>query len=162
MLNLYPLNSAELNQPISAGVVPPGGLVHRATGVVWEMHALEVNTVVVYGEAVDGSLVWGQACDPDEVARTGYRLDIVTEPAIPTTLWCTSVASAIIEKMGLQKLKGTLQALPNCGLEIFDVVQITDSHTNLDRGTFRVAASTLFYERTQGIIVQTLNLQTPW
>jgi len=126
------------------------------------MHALEVNTVVVYGEAVDGSLVWGQACDGDEVARVGYRLDIISEPAVPTAAWCTSVASAIVEKMRLWKLTGILQALPNCGLEVFDVVQITDSHANLDRSTFRVAAITLSYDRTQGTIVQTLSLQAPW
>ncbi len=119
---------------------------------------MAVNMVVVYGEAAGGGLVSGQAYDSDEVAKVGYRLDIVREPAIHTAALCTSVAQAVIEKMRLQKTKGELSALPNCAIELFDVVQITDRWANLDGAAFRVMGISLSYDRDSGTISQAISL----
>lgn len=162
MLNAYLLNTVTLNGILEEGAPPPppppSPLTHKATDVLWQIETLDVNMVAVYGEAADGSLVSGQAYDSDEVSKVGYRLDIVREPAIPTADLCTSVAQAIIAKMRLQKARGALSALPNCAIELFDVVQITDRWANLDEATFRVSAISLSYDRETGNLTQTLSL----
>ncbi len=157
MLNAYPLNTVTLNGILAEGP-PPQELIHRGTDVIWQTQALDTNLVVVYGEATDGSLVSGQAYDSDEVQRIGYRLDIVREPAIPTAELCQSVAAAIIEKMRLQKVRGELSALPNCGLELYDVIEITDRWSNLSERAFRTTGINLSYSRHDGVISQTLGL----
>lgn len=159
MLNSFPLNTAALNG-ISGEVPPPPprGLIHRATDIHWQAQTLEVNTVVVYGETAEGTLVSGQASDREEVEGVGYRLEITREPSIPTAELCAWVAAATIEKMRLNKLTGGLSALPNCALELFDVVQVTDRWTGLEKATFRVTAISLSYDCTRGTIGQRLAL----
>ncbi len=163
MLNVYLLNAVALNGlPKEGGQTPPppppGPLVHKATDVLWEIEALDINTVAVYGEAADGSLVFGQAYDSDEVQKVGYRLDIVREPAIPSAELCASVAAAIIAKMRLLKTSGELSALPNCAIELYDVIEVTDRWANLDKAAFRVSAISLSYDGEAGTFSQRLSL----
>ncbi len=156
MLNAYLLNAASLNGAITEE--QPTGPAQRGTDVIWQTQALDTNFVVVYGEAVDGSLVSGQAYDSDEVQKVGYRLDIVTEPAMSTAALCQSVAEAIVQKMRLNKAGGALTALPNCGLELFDVIEITDRWSNLSQSRFRVTGIELSYCGEGGAIKQALGL----
>ncbi len=88
----------------------------------------------------------------------GYRLDIVREPAIPTAGLCTGVAGATMERLRLKKTWGELAALPNCGIELFDVIEVRDRWTNLRGSGFRVSAISLVYERNSGTIRQTISL----
>lgn len=160
MLNAYPLNTVTLNGILEEvpPPPPPQELIHRGTDVIWQTQTLDTNLVVVYGEATDGSLVSGQAYDSEEVQRVGYRLDIVREPAIPTAALCQSVAGAIIEKMRLNKVRGELSALPNCGLELYDVIEITDRWSNTAERTFRITSIDVSYNRQGSVISQTLGL----
>jgi len=156
MLNAYLLNDASLNGAVTGE--QPAGLAQRGTDVIWQARTLDTNFVVVYGEAVDGSLVSGQAYDSDEVQKVGYRLDIVTEPAISTAALCQSVAEAVVQKMRLNKASGALTALPNCGLELFDVIEITDRWSNLSQSRFRVTGIGFSYRSEGGAIKQALEL----
>lgn len=157
MLNLRLFNQALFNQP--AATTPSlDGLAHRGTDIRWQTQTLDTNFVMVYGEAPDGSLVSGQAYDSGEVQKAGYRLDVLAEPALTTSALCQSVAQAIIEKSRLRKSSGELSALPNCGIELFDIVQITDRWNNLGGSKFRVTGVQLSYCRERGTIKQTLEL----
>lgn len=159
MLNAYQINTVTLKgTAVEESPSPPAAGRQKAADVRWRTQTLDTNFVVVYGEAPDGSLVSGQAYDSDEVQKAGYRLDVLAEPAIPASALCQSVAQAVIQKMRLNKIRGELSTLPNCGIELFDVVQITDRWTNLEGSKFRVTGVQLSYRRERGTIKQTLEL----
>ncbi len=158
MLNAYPLNAVVLNGVVEEGAPPPTATIQPAADVRWETLALEVNTIAVFGEAIDGSLVSGTATDGAEVQKMGYRLDIVREPAIPTAELCAAAAQAMLDRSRLNTLEGTLTALPNPALELMDVIEVTDRWTNLKGARFRVGQMTTTYDSDGGTISQVVFL----
>jgi len=98
----------------------------------------ETNRSFVIGRDQYGNPVWGEAQDSTEIALVGERLDFQQELAIPTTAQAEDVAEAILSKMRLTEKRGVILIPPNCGQELFDVVQITDAGANQSAVKFRV------------------------
>jgi len=97
-----------------------------------------VNRAYIIGRDQYGNPVWGEAQDSTEIALVGERLDFQPDPAIPTTAQAGDVASAVLSKMRLRGKGGVILIPPNCGQELFDVVQISDAGANQSAVTFRV------------------------
>jgi hypothetical protein len=109
----------------------------------------EVNRAYIIGRDQYGNPVYGTAVNTDEVALVGERLDFQPDPAIPTTAQAGDVASAVLSKMRLSGKRGVILIPPNCGQEIFDVVQITDSGANQAAVSFRVVGIRFEYNPKQ-------------
>jgi hypothetical protein len=98
----------------------------------------EKNRMFVIGRDQYGNPVYGEAHDTAESGLVGERLDFTQELAIPTTAQAGDVASAILAKMRLHGKGGIILIPPNCGQELFDVVQISDAGANQSAVKFRV------------------------
>ena len=98
----------------------------------------DINRAYVIGRDANGNPVYGMAVDSTELGLVGERLDFQQELAIPTEAQAASVAAAILAKRRLEKARGFLLLPPNCGQELWDVVQITDAGANQQAVKFRV------------------------
>jgi len=109
----------------------------------------EKNRMFVIGRDRYGNPVWGEAQDSTEIGLVGERLDFQPDPAIPTTAQAADVASAVLSKIRLMGKRGVILIPPNCGQELFDVVQISDSGANQSAVKFRVVGIRFEYSPKQ-------------
>ena len=121
----------------------------------------ETNRAFVIGRDQYGNPVYGTAVNTDEVALVGERLDFIPDPAIPTTAQAGDVASAVLSKMRLMGKRGVILIPPNCGQELFDVVQISDAGANQSAVTFRVVGLRFEYNPKQARYQHKLILGAP-
>jgi hypothetical protein len=99
--------------------------------------------------------------DSTELELVGERLDFQSDPAIPTTAQAADVASAVLSKMRLTGKRGVILIPPNCGQELFDVVQVSDSMANQSAVTFRVVGIRFEYNPKQARYAHKLILGAP-
>jgi hypothetical protein len=108
-----------------------------------------INRTYIIGRDQYGNPVYGTAVDSTELGLVGERLDFQQELAIPLTAQAAEVAAAILSKMRITTKKGLIFIPPNCGQELFDVVQITDSGANQAAVSFRVVGIRFEYDPKQ-------------
>lgn len=120
-----------------------------------------VNRAYIIGRDQYGNPVYGTAVNTDEVALVGERLDFQPDPAIPTTAQAGDVASAVLSKMRLMGKRGVILIPPNCGQELFDVVQLSDSMANQLAVNFRVVGLRFEYNPKQARYQHRLILGAP-
>jgi hypothetical protein len=121
----------------------------------------EVNRAYIIGRDQYGNPVYGTAVNMDEVALVGERLDFQQELAIPLTTQAADVAAAILSKMRITGEKGVILIPPNCGQELFDVVQISDTGANQSAVNFRVVGIRFEYSPKQARYRHKLILGAP-
>jgi hypothetical protein len=121
----------------------------------------EINRAYIIGRDAYGNPVYGTAVDSPELALVGERLDFIPDPAIPTTAQAGDVASAILAKMRLTRKRGVILIPPNCGQELFDVVQLSDSMANQSAVSFRVVGIRFEYNPKQARYQHKLILGAP-
>ncbi|OGO03907.1 MAG: hypothetical protein A2Y72_03675 [Chloroflexi bacterium RBG_13_53_26] len=121
----------------------------------------EVNRVYVIGQDDYGNPIYGTAVDATEGALVGERLDFQQEQAVPLTAQAASVAVAILSKMRITTKKGLILIPPNCGQELFDVVQISDAGANQAAVSFRVVGIRFEYNPKQARYEHRLILGAP-
>lgn len=121
----------------------------------------EVNRAYIIGRDQYGNPVCGTAINTDEIALVGERLDFQLDPAIDTTARAADVASAVLSKMRLIGKRGVILIPPNCGHELFDVVQISDSGANQSAVRFRVIGIRLEYNPKKAVYQHRLILGAP-
>ena len=119
------------------------------------------NRAYVIGRDIYGNPVYGTAVDSTELGLVGERLDFQQDPAIPTEAKAADVANAILAKMRLTGKRGVILIPPNCGQELFDVVQITDSGANQSAVKFRVVGIRFEYNPKQDCYQHKLILGAP-
>jgi hypothetical protein len=120
-----------------------------------------INRAYVIGTDAYGNPVYGEAIDSTEITLVGERLDFQPDPAIPTTAQAGDVASAVLSKMRLHGKGGVILIPPNCGQELFDVVQVSDSMANQSAVTFRVVGIRFEYNPKQARYDHKLILGAP-
>lgn len=120
-----------------------------------------INRAYIIGRDQYGNPVYGTAVDSTELGLVGERLDFQQELAIPTESQASSMASAILSKMRLSKVRGFILIPPNCGQELFDVVQISDSGANQSAVKFRVVGIRFEYNPKQSRYEHRLLLGAP-
>jgi hypothetical protein len=108
-----------------------------------------VNRSYIIGRDQYGNPVYGMAVDSTELDLVGECLDFQQELAIPTDSQAASMASAVLSKMRLTKARGVILIPPNCGQELFDVVQISDTGANQSAVSFRVVGIRFEYNPKQ-------------
>lgn len=133
--------------------------------VIWDgRYATEtpgVNRTYVVGRDQYGNPVYGTAVNTDEVALVGERLDFQPDLAIPITAQAAEVASAVLSKMRLAGKRGVILIPPNCGQELFDAVQISDSGANQSAVKLRVVGIRFEYNPRQAKYEHKLILGAP-
>ncbi len=110
---------------------------------------LKANRVYVVGSDTDGNLVFGSAINSTDITEHGEILMPITEIAIPTVSDANSVASNVLANARFSVNRGEITVPPNCGMEVGDVIQVTDAVANQSTDNYRVAGFKLVYDPTQ-------------
>ena len=121
----------------------------------------ELNKAYVIGRDDSGINVYGSSTDSAELGLVGERLDFDLELEITTAALAADVAAAILAKRRLGVAKGYLVIPPNCGVELWDVVEVTDTPANQSTAKYRVAAIRFEYHPRQARFQHKLLLGAP-
>lgn len=158
------------------GIIKPSSIVQQISiGIpllrkyVWHVildgqYATEtpgINRTYIIGRDQYGYPVYGTAVDSTELGLVGERLDFQQDLAIPLTAQAAEVAAAILSKIRITTKKGLILIPPNCGQELFDVVQISDSGANQSAVKFRVVGIRFEYNPRQARYEHCLLLGAP-
>ncbi|MEX1254046.1 MAG: hypothetical protein WEE64_06875, partial [Dehalococcoidia bacterium] len=103
---------------------------------------LRANRVQVFGQGVVA-----ESFDWDDVADRLDGLRQVHDLNLSSTSLATARATASLRQEELSLSRGELVAPVHCGLELYDVVSVTDPRAGLASATFRVAGLDLRYVR---------------
>ncbi len=107
------------------------------------------NRVLVEGDA-SGAMVLADNFTWDEVARRYDRLGRVADKNLGTVNAAKDRGQAVLRKMGMGMESGEITAPANCGLQLYDVINITDNAAGLDGAKRRVAGLTLTHRPQKG------------
>jgi len=114
-----------------------------------------INRVYVVGTDRDGNMVYGEAIDN---SINGEKLQIQTIPALTSYSEAQSVASNILSKTRLFAERGRITIPPNCGIELYDVIEINDTVCNQTTENYRVSGWLTVYRPTSGEYYQIVGL----
>lgn len=161
MLNAYLLNTVTLNGVLQQEptLAPPTD--HLILDGQYSVDTPEVNRVLVVGRDTTGAALYGQAADVAEIDLVGQRLDFIQDLSITSAAQAVNVASAVLTRMALTKRRAIITIPPNCGQELWDVVEIADRGANQQAARYRVTGIRLEYNPKQAIYQQRLTLGAP-
>jgi hypothetical protein len=127
----------------------------------YNIESPDKNRFFVIGRDSDGLPVYGTAVDSTEAGLVGERLDFQQELAVTTGSQAASMAGALLSKMRLTGKSGVIVIPPNCGQELFDVVQISDFGANQQAVSFRVVGIRFEYNPKQARFEHRFYLGSP-
>ena len=81
---------------------------------------------------------FGDEVDYDEVDLVGHRLQKVYDYSYTTDAQCDARAVAQLRKHDATTKRGQITTLPNVGLQLFDVVTVTDARAGISAEVYRV------------------------
>ena len=120
-----------------------------------------INRVYVIGRDEEGNPVYGSSLNQAEIDKVGERLDFTLETSIPTAEDAAAAAQAMLDKRRLTGSRGFILIPPNCGQELWDVIQITDKLCAQDEANYRVIGIRFDYEPRKSRYVHRLILGAP-
>ncbi len=115
----------------------------------------KINRVYVIGIDTSDRMVYGEAKDG---TINGEELRTNPDSMITSTADANTVAANILAKERLNVLRGQFPAIPNCGLEVYDPVSLTDSSANQTAASYRVAGWNYEFDSHKGTNLQTIKL----
>jgi hypothetical protein len=110
-----------------------------------------------------GIPIFGDEVDYEEIALVGHRLQKVYDYAYADSGECDDRAVSQLRKHNATGKRGEIVTLPNVGLELFDVVTITDSRAGMSGEKYRVRGIEEVFDSTKHPVVyqQTVELGAP-
>jgi len=97
--------------------------------------------------------VFGDEVDYDEINLVGHRLQKIFDYAYDTNEECDERAVAQLRKHDATKRRGELVTLPNVGLQLLDVVTVTDARAGVSGEVYRVRGIVETYDTTKAPLV---------
>jgi hypothetical protein len=107
---------------------------------------------------VFGTGVFAEAYDWDAIAETNDQPVQVADKNITTQAQAEARGDTLLRRSALAAPAGRLTAALNCGLELYDVIEITDPAAALTAAKRRVTALSLLYSAPAARYEQTLTL----
>jgi hypothetical protein len=123
---------------------------HPILAAAYAVEAPDVNRTYVVGSDATGAQVSGSAITQADVDLVGERLDAHHNPAIPTATIAAAVATAQLAKARLDGAHAQITIPPHCGVELWDVLAVTDTPGNQAASLYRVAGYTMEYDTRTG------------
>jgi len=93
-----------------------------------------------------------------EIGLTGERLKHIEDRNIDSVSEADDRGDACLRKLEVASCGGFIRVSVNCGQELYDVIDITDSRIGLEQDKWRVLGITLFYQPDRGRYEQQLLL----
>jgi hypothetical protein len=148
-----------INPQSSDSSVYSYGQAHVILGGRYRKGAWELNRVQVEGydeqaeePIIVGSFSWG------EIERLYDRLGLVEDRNIGSVSEAQGRGEAYLRKAEIEAVSGTIEIPVNCGQQLYDVIDITDSRAGLSGEKRRVLGMALVYEPRRGEYEQRLSL----
>jgi hypothetical protein len=104
---------------------------------------------VFSGLSVTGIPIFGDEVDYNEIDRVGHRLQKVFDYAYDTDAECDTRSVAQLRKHDATKKRGEIVTLPNVGLQLLDVVTVTDPRAGISSEVYRVRGIEETYDTTK-------------
>jgi len=134
---------------------------HKILDARYITESPETNRAYVIGQDAEGNPVHGTAVTQSELDLVGERLDFQQLLSIPTAAEADDVADAALAKQRITGSRGFLVIPPNPGVELWDVVRITDELCAQDNALYRIAGFRTEYQPKAARYHQTLYLAAP-
>lgn len=131
---------------------------HPVLEAAYFVEAPDVNRAFVVGSTAAGVQFSGSAITQADVDLVGERLSAHHNPAIPTAAVAAAVAAAQLAKARLDAARAHLTIATHCGVELWDVVNVTDDVSN-QAANYRVTGYTMDF--SEGVYQHTLELCAP-
>jgi hypothetical protein len=153
-------NKAYLVNPQSSdSSVYAYGSAHPIFDGKYQKGAQELNRVQVEGyDSADGKPIIVDSFGWNEIDKVGDRLSQVEDRNIDTVAEAEQRGEAHLRQAEIKSVSGAIGIPPNCGQELYDVIDITDSQAGLSAQKKRVLGLTLVYEPRRGKYEQRLLL----
>lgn len=131
-----------------------------AFGATHPLHRLRASAEAagVSQVAVVGAGVTVEAADFDDAAHGLGERALVRDRSSATAGAASATAAAVLRRHALDADAGELMAPPNCGQELYDVIEIADGLVSPDALRRRVTAIRWRFERRRAVYEQTLLL----
>ena len=125
----------------------------------------QANHIIVTGRASAGPLVYGESYDFAHITQTGYERALYhTDPRLTTSAQAALKASFLLSDEQRATAHHTITVPANPGLQLLDVVTLTDSPapigTNISTNA-RIAALEVQYDAQQARFDLTMTLEHP-
>jgi hypothetical protein len=148
------LATAQIFEPL-AGDDPDYafGAAHPVHRLRASEEATGVSQVVVVGAGVTV-----EAADFEDAAHGLGERALVRDRSSATAGAASATAAAVLRRLALEADAGELMAPPNCGQELYDVVEVADGLVSPDTLRRRVTAVRWRYDRRRAVYEQTLSL----
>jgi len=135
------------------------GQVHAILEGTYRKGAWAVNRVQVEGfDPTGGEAIIVDSFEWDQIARVHDRLVRVEDRNLDTVARAEDRGEACLREEGIGSAGGAVRVPTNCGQQLYDVVDITDSRAGLSSEKRRVVASVLAYRPHRGEYEQRLSL----
>lgn len=97
---------------------------------------------------------YADAVDAESVTRSGPALALITDLSADTDVKATAHAAAELRKAQVLARKGALTIPFHAGIELWDVIGLTESRYGLDSDTFRVVALSARFDRSSAKVAR--------
>jgi hypothetical protein len=111
------------------------------------------NHIEVFSDLSAAIPTFGDEVNYDEVDLVGHRLQKVYDYAYDTRAECDARAAGQLRKHDATSKRGELVTLPNVGLQLFDVVTVTDARAGISSELYRVRGIVEKYDTTMEPLV---------
>lgn len=110
-----------------------------------------------YDPVADGAVVV-ESFDWPQIGKLHDRMKQVEDANISTVSQAEARGAAMLRKAEIASPRGLMQAPPNCGQQLYDVIDITDPGAGLDRAARRVVGLDTAYNPHHGQYYQKISL----
>ena len=124
-------------------------LAHYVHKAQYPSNPYLMNRVFVIGTDADANMVFGEATNASAITDYGELLSMHTEPLMTSRADAVNCAANILATARLQVARGSIQVNPNCGMEVWDPIQINDLMGNQVANNYRVSGWTFTFDTTQ-------------
>jgi len=153
-------NKAYIVNPLSSdSSVYSYGSAHAILEGSYRKESWQLNRVQVEGyDPVSEAPVIASSFDWDEIDRLYDRLRQLEDRNIASVSEAQQRGEAYLRKTEIKSGSGGITTPVNCGQQLYDVIDITDSRAGLNAEKKRVEGITLFYNPRRGAYEQHLSL----
>ena len=124
----------------------------------YRIGAWELNRIQVEGLAADDSLIITDTFAWDEIDKLYDRFRQLYTTNLDTVAKAQAQAEAYLREAEIESANGIIRIPTNCGQQLYDVIDITDSRAGLSAEKKRILGLVLVYQPSKGLYEHRLSL----
>jgi hypothetical protein len=127
------------------------GVAHPILEGRYQEGAWALSRIRVEGyDTVGGQPIIVDCCDWNQIVQLSDRLSLIADRNIGTVTGAEQRGLAHLRESEIESVGGNILVPVNCGQQLYDVIDITDSRAGLSAAKKRVVGLTLIYQPAKG------------